>query len=122
MAVPVIVDCDPGHDDAIALVVAARHTELLGVTTVAGNAPIERTTRNALVILDLLGHDVPVHRARLGRCWPRPSTPATSTARAAWTAPTSPSPSGRWRVRTRWPSSWRPPAPGRASGWCPPDR
>jgi len=62
MAVPVIVDCDPGHDDAIALVVAARHTELLGVTTVAGNAPIERTTRNALVILDLLGHDAPVHR------------------------------------------------------------
>ena len=62
MAVQVIVDCDPGHDDAIALVVAARHTELLGVTTVAGNAPIERTTRNALVILDLLGHDAPVHR------------------------------------------------------------
>jgi inosine-uridine nucleoside N-ribohydrolase len=62
MAVPVIVDCDPGHDDAIALVVAARHTELLGVTTVAGNAPIERTTRNALVILDLLGHDAPVHQ------------------------------------------------------------
>ena len=62
MAVPVVVDCDPGHDDAIALVVAARHTELLGVTTVAGNAPIERTTRNALVILDLLGHDAPVHR------------------------------------------------------------
>ena len=62
MAVPVIVDCDPGHDDAIALVVAARHTELLGVTTVAGNAPIERTTRNALIILDLLGHDAPVHQ------------------------------------------------------------
>jgi inosine-uridine nucleoside N-ribohydrolase len=62
MALPVIVDCDPGHDDAIALVVAARHTELLGVTTVAGNAPVERTTRNALVILHLLGHDAPVHR------------------------------------------------------------
>ena len=59
---PVIVDCDPGHDDAIALVVAARHTDLLGVTTVAGNAPIERTTHNALVVLDLLGHDAPVHR------------------------------------------------------------
>jgi inosine-uridine nucleoside N-ribohydrolase len=58
----VIVDCDPGHDDAIALVVAARHTDLLGVTTVAGNAPIERTTHNALVVLDLLGHDAPVHR------------------------------------------------------------
>ena len=34
------------------------------MTTVAGNAPIERTTRNALVILDLLGIDVPVHRGR----------------------------------------------------------
>ena len=62
MPVPVIVDCDPGHDDAIALVLAARHAELVGVTTVAGNAPIESTTRNALVVLDLLGHDAPVHR------------------------------------------------------------
>ena len=62
MALPVIVDCDPGHDDAIALVVAARHTDLVGVTTVAGNAPVERTTRNALVVLDLLGHPAPVHR------------------------------------------------------------
>ncbi|NDI19535.1 MAG: nucleoside hydrolase, partial [Actinobacteria bacterium] len=34
-----IVDCDPGHDDAIALVVAAHFAELVGVTTVAGNAP-----------------------------------------------------------------------------------
>src|SRR5262245_35400134 len=62
MAIPVIVDCDPGHDDAIALVVAARHTELVGVTTVAGNAPVDRTTRNALVVLELLGHPAPVHR------------------------------------------------------------
>lgn len=56
-----IVDCDPGHDDAIAIVVAALHTELLGITTVAGNAPIERTTRNAIIIRDLLGIDAPVH-------------------------------------------------------------
>jgi inosine-uridine nucleoside N-ribohydrolase len=62
MALPVIVDCDPGHDDVIALVLAARHTDLLGVTTVAGNAPIESTTRNALVVMDLLGHGAPVHR------------------------------------------------------------
>jgi inosine-uridine nucleoside N-ribohydrolase len=59
---PVVLDCDPGHDDAIAIVVAARHTELLGLTTVAGNAPLELTTRNALVLRDLLGIDVPVHR------------------------------------------------------------
>jgi inosine-uridine nucleoside N-ribohydrolase len=58
---PIILDCDPGHDDAIAMVVAARHTNLLGITTVAGNAPLESTTHNAIVIRDLLGIDVPVH-------------------------------------------------------------
>jgi inosine-uridine nucleoside N-ribohydrolase len=57
----VIVDCDPGHDDVVALVVAARHTRLLGITTVAGNAPLEMTTRNAIITRDLLGVDVPVH-------------------------------------------------------------
>ncbi len=56
-----ILDCDPGHDDAIAIVVAARHAELLGITTVAGNAPLERTTHNALVVRHLLGIDTPVH-------------------------------------------------------------
>lgn len=59
---PVILDCDPGHDDAIAIVVAAAHTELLGITTVAGNAPLDFTTRNALIMTDLLGLDVEVHR------------------------------------------------------------
>jgi inosine-uridine nucleoside N-ribohydrolase len=58
---PIIVDCDPGHDDAIALVMAARHTNLLGITTVAGNAPLSATTRNALIVRELLGVDVPVH-------------------------------------------------------------
>jgi len=57
-----IIDCDPGHDDAIALVVAARHANVLGVTTVAGNAPITSTTRNAQIILDLIGSQVEVHR------------------------------------------------------------
>ena len=58
---PVILDCDPGHDDAVAIVVAARHANLLGITTVAGNAPLESTTQNAIVIRDLLGIDVAVH-------------------------------------------------------------
>ena len=56
-----IVDCDPGHDDAMAIVVAARHADLLGVTTVAGNAPLSSTTRNARIVLDLIGSQVPVH-------------------------------------------------------------
>ena len=42
---PVLLDCDPGHDDAIAIVVASAHTDLLGITTVAGNAPLDLTTK-----------------------------------------------------------------------------
>jgi inosine-uridine nucleoside N-ribohydrolase len=57
----IILDCDPGHDDAIAIVVAAHLGELIGITTVAGNAPLDRTTHNALVMRELLGLDVPVH-------------------------------------------------------------
>mgnify|MGYP003340039593 CR=1 FL=1 len=45
---PIILDCDPGHDDAIAIIVAARHTEVLGITTVAGNAPLSATTRKCV--------------------------------------------------------------------------
>ena len=56
-----VVDCDPGQDDAIALVLAGRHTELLGITTVSGNVPVELTTRNALITTQVLGLDVPVH-------------------------------------------------------------
>ena len=39
-----IIDCDPGHDDAIALILAHRHARVLGITTVSGNAPLEATT------------------------------------------------------------------------------
>ena len=62
-ASPVIVDCDPGHDDALALLLAAGdpRVRLLGVTTVAGNQTLDKTTRNALRILALAGvTDVPV--------------------------------------------------------------
>ena len=61
MTARVLLDCDPGHDDAMAIVAAAHHAELVGITTVAGNAPLDRTTHNALVMRDLLGLDVPVH-------------------------------------------------------------
>jgi purine nucleosidase/pyrimidine-specific ribonucleoside hydrolase len=60
---PVILDCDPGHDDALALLLAVGdpRLRLLGVTTVAGNQTLEKTTRNALRMLALAGvDDVPV--------------------------------------------------------------
>jgi inosine-uridine nucleoside N-ribohydrolase len=63
MATPIILDCDPGHDDAIALLLAlgSPELELLGVTTTYGNQTLEKTTANALRVLELAGRtDVPV--------------------------------------------------------------
>src|SRR5918998_6346462 len=59
----ILIDCDPGHDDAIALLLAlaSPELELLGVTTVAGNQTLEKTTANAIRVLDFVGRDdVPV--------------------------------------------------------------
>jgi inosine-uridine nucleoside N-ribohydrolase len=90
---PIIVDCDPGHDDAIALVMAARHTNLLGITTVAGNAPLSATTRNALIVRELLGVDVPVHTGAERPLVAEPVHADYETCRATegvWLVPTGP--------------------------------
>jgi inosine-uridine nucleoside N-ribohydrolase len=59
MATPILLDCDPGHDDAIALLLAlaSPELELLGVTTVSGNQTVEKTTANAIRVLDFVGRD-----------------------------------------------------------------
>jgi inosine-uridine nucleoside N-ribohydrolase len=59
----IILDCDPGHDDAIALLLALASPEvtLLGVTTVSGNQTLDKTTANAIRVLDHVGRtEVPV--------------------------------------------------------------
>ena len=59
----VLLDCDPGHDDAIALLLAlaSPELELLGVTTVAGNQTLEKTTANAIRVLEYVGRtEIPV--------------------------------------------------------------
>jgi len=59
----ILLDCDPGIDDALAIVFACGHPglELCGVTTVAGNVGLVQTTANALSVLDFTGRpDVPV--------------------------------------------------------------
>lgn len=72
----VILDCDPGHDDAFAIMLAAQHFELLGVTTVGGNGYLPNVTRNALVVLEQIGRtDVPVYPGHAG-----PSTVPLVTA------------------------------------------
>jgi inosine-uridine nucleoside N-ribohydrolase len=58
----ILLDCDPGHDDAVAIALALAHTDLVGVTTVGGNVDVAQTTANALAVLDLFGADVPVHQ------------------------------------------------------------
>jgi len=61
----IILDVDTGTDDAVAIMFAALHPhlELVGVTTVNGNAPIANTTDNSLRVLDFIGRsDVPVYR------------------------------------------------------------
>ena len=59
----IILDCDPGHDDAVAIMLAAREPslELLGVSVVAGNQTLENTQRNARNVLQWLGADIPVY-------------------------------------------------------------
>lgn len=107
----IILDCDPGHDDAIALLLALASPEvrLLGVSTVAGNQTLEKTTANAIRVLDHMGRpDIavaagaarPLIRERHvaadvhgetgldGPDLPPPSRPAEPTSGIAWLAAT----------------------------------
>jgi pyrimidine-specific ribonucleoside hydrolase len=67
--IPFILDCDPGHDDALAMILGLvrPELELLAVTTVGGNAPLSATTDNALRVLTLAGRpDIPVAAGAAG--------------------------------------------------------
>ncbi len=61
-----IIDCDPGHDDAMAICVGANRGHLIGVTTVAGNVSLEHTTNNALAVVQMLGLEIEVHSGAAG--------------------------------------------------------
>ncbi len=59
----IIIDCDPGHDDAMAILLAAAHAtqlEILGITTIGGNQTVEKVTQNALKVLTILKQDIPI--------------------------------------------------------------
>jgi inosine-uridine nucleoside N-ribohydrolase len=97
MATSILLDCDPGHDDAMAilLALASPELELLGVTTVAGNQTLAKTTANALRVLDFVAReDVPVAAGGIGPWSGTHTSPATCTEKAVSTARTSPSRSG----------------------------
>lgn len=72
MVKSVILDCDPGHDDAMAILLAAGHpdVDVKAITTVGGNQTLEKVTRNALGLATLAGLNVPIaagHEAPLDR-------------------------------------------------------
>ncbi|MCF0107476.1 MAG: nucleoside hydrolase [Bacilli bacterium] len=58
----IVIDCDPGHDDAIALLLLGNKDKfnLLGVSCAAGNQTVDKTSRNAINICEYLGIDVPI--------------------------------------------------------------
>lgn len=63
----VILDCDPGHDDAFAIMLAAKHLDLLGITTIGGNGKLGNVTTNALKVLEVIGKtDIPVYAGHEG--------------------------------------------------------
>ncbi len=65
MAIKVIHDCDPGHDDAVAMLLAIGNPniDLIGVTTIGGNQNIDKVTYNARSLLTMANvFDVPVYR------------------------------------------------------------
>ena len=61
-----IIDTDPGHDDAIAIILAHHFADVVGITTVAGNTSVENGTRNAIRICDLFDETTPIHRGAVG--------------------------------------------------------
>ena len=74
-----IIDCDPGHDDALALLLADHLADVVGVTTVSGNAPLTAVTANALGLRTLMQGDVPVHAGAAGPLAPGDGQPRHAT-------------------------------------------
>jgi purine nucleosidase len=68
MPTPIIIDCDPGLDDAVAIALAAASNQLnvQAITTVAGNASIDMVTENAVALCEALGVAAPVYRGSEG--------------------------------------------------------
>lgn len=101
----IILDCDPGLDDAVAIALALAHADVVGITTVGGNVGIEHTTANAIAVTELLGRDdVPVRAGHDG-----PFAGAPLRRAADFHGPTG---TGTVQLRPR-----RAPADGGAVAW-----
>lgn len=109
-SIPILLDGDPGHDDAIAwmLANASPRLEIRAVTSVSGNQTIEKTTYNALRVMALLGIDAPMAKGRPGPLVSEPMVAPSVHGETGWTARPCRSrcagrnPSAPW---SRWPGS-----------------
>lgn len=66
---PILIDCDPGHDDAMAIMLALANTEqlrVLGITCVGGNQTLDKVSENALKVLTVLNKEIPVAKGAAG--------------------------------------------------------
>jgi len=100
VAARIIIDTDPGQDDAVAilLALASPEIEVLGITTVAGNVPLELTTANALKVCELAGaRDVAVHAGAAGPLVRRLITAEAVHGRTGLDGPDLPEPTLRPR-------------------------
>lgn len=70
---PIIIDTDPGVDDALAIMLAAAspEVEVIGIIAVAGNVGLDHTAANAAALADLVGLDCPIGRGASGPLWRR---------------------------------------------------
>jgi inosine-uridine nucleoside N-ribohydrolase len=94
--IPIVLDCDPGHDDAIAimLALASPEVELVAVTAVSGNAPLHHTRANAIRVLDHLGRpDIPVAAGADRPLVQDPFTPGDTHGPSGMDGPELPPPS-----------------------------
>lgn len=101
---PLILDCDTGTDDAIAIMLAGLHPEvdLLGVTTVFGNLPVANTTDNTLRVLEHIGRsDVSVYAGAGGPIAARPVPPDGRVLSPALQLP-RPTGASRWQPAAEW--------------------
>jgi inosine-uridine nucleoside N-ribohydrolase len=94
----VVIDCDPGQDDAIAILLALASPELdvRAITTVAGNQTLDKTTRNALKVVELAGRtDIPVAAGAAGPLRRQLRTAAHVHGASGLDGPNLPEPKGR---------------------------
>lgn len=66
---PILIDCDPGHDDAMAIMLAlanAEHFDVIGITCVGGNQTLDKVSENTLKVLTVLNKEIPVAKGAAG--------------------------------------------------------